>query len=88
MRLARLFGTEISSFLLIVISRELHDICLQANKRKQAASTNQKRLDLFTPGVVASFGHLENLQNLTYYQSIQMEKRMRLIMGIRLKMRM
>ena len=42
----------------------------QANKRKQAASTNQKRLDLFTPGVVASFGHQENLQNLTYYQSI------------------
>ena len=46
-------------------------VCLffQANKRKQAASTNQKRLDLFTPGVVASFSHQENLQNLTYYQS-------------------
>merc|ERR1712130_1050470 len=40
----------------------------QANKRKQAASTNQKRLDLFTPGVVASFAHL---QNLTYYQRQQ-----------------
>jgi len=43
----------------------------QANKRKQAASTNQKRLDLFTPGVVASFPHQENLQNLTYYQRRQ-----------------
>ena len=46
-------------------------VFFQANKRKQAASTNQKRLDLFTPGVVASFAHQENLQNLTYYQSIQ-----------------
>ena len=47
--------------------------CLQANKRKQAASTNQKRLDLFTPGVVQAFGHQENFQNLTYYQSIWMD---------------
>merc|ERR1719242_2579234 len=43
----------------------------QANKRKQAASTNQKRLDLFTPGVVQAFGHQENFQNLTYYQRTQ-----------------
>ena len=53
----------------------------KANKRKQAASTNQKRLDLFTPGVVANFAHQENLQNLTYYQSIQMER-----MGMILRM--
>ena len=32
-------------------------------------SLSTSRLDLFTPGVVASFPHQENLQNLTYYQS-------------------
>ena len=46
----------------------------QANRRKQAASSNANRLDLFRPGVQGGFGGLgpaggQSLQNLTYYQS-------------------
>ena len=44
----------------------------QANRRKQEASSNANRLDLFRPGGQAGGGGLpggQGLQNLTYYQS-------------------
>lgn len=43
----------------------------QANRRKQEASSNANRLDLFRPGVQGGLGGLaggQSLQNLTYYQ--------------------